>query len=362
MSLIQEKKYHLFQNILYVYKGVAKHKPYLIALLFVSIISTAGSKFIWLFLSKYIIEFICDGMAVSELVQVVVLLTIANVLCMLGQNAVNFGKEPAALYVRPMFMLERNKKHMNLPYECLEYKEILDAIQKSRKATNWVESGIEGIIRFTLTFCSDMFTCVVAVVILCRIHILDYAYNEYIKMLSVVFQDFKLFGYTLDENICMGVTDRNPADYSAADREKIYEISGIAPWVKALKKQGDTLLGKEFDPEGVEPSGGQAQKIAIARALYRDAPLVILDEPTAALDPVAEYEIYHHFHKMVQNKTAIYISHRLSSCKFCDRIVVLGGNRIQEMGSHDELMEKEGVYAKLFQTQAKWYVSEGGLQ
>lgn len=323
MSLIQEKKYHLFQNILYVYKGVAKHKPYLIALLFVSIISTAGSKFIWLFLSKYIIEFICDGMAVSELVQVVVLLTIANVLCMLGQNAVNFGKEPAALYMRPMFMLERNKKHMNLPYECLEYKEVLDAIQKSRKATNWVESGIEGIIRFTLTFCSDMFTCVVAVVILCRIHILDYAYNEYIKMLSVVFQDFKLFGYTLDENICMGATDRNPADYSAADREKIYEISGIAPWVKALKKQGDTLLGKEFDPE---------------------------------------YEIYHHFHKMVQNKTAIYISHRLSSCKFCDRIVVLGGNRIQEMGSHDELMEKEGVYAKLFQTQAKWYVSEGGLQ
>ena len=83
MSLIQEKKYHLFQNILYVYKGVARHKPYLIALLFVSIISTAGSKFIWLFLSKYIIEFICDGMAVPELVQVVVLLTIANVLCML---------------------------------------------------------------------------------------------------------------------------------------------------------------------------------------------------------------------------------------------------------------------------------------
>ncbi|MBO5486825.1 MAG: ABC transporter ATP-binding protein [Eubacterium sp.] len=192
-------------------------------------------------------------------------------------------------------------------------------------------------------------------------NIMDYAYNEYIKMLSVVFQDFKLFGYTLDENICMGATDRNPADYSAADREKIYEISGIAPWVKTLKKQGDTLLGKEFDPEGVEPSGGQAQKIAIARALYRDAPLVILDEPTAALDPVAEYEIYHHFHKMVQNKTAIYISHRLSSCKFCDRIVVLGGNRIQEMGSHDELMEKKGVYAKLFQTQAKWYVSEGGL-
>ena len=115
------------------------------------------------------------------------------------------------------------------------------------------------------------------------------------------------------------------------------------------------MLYKEFDEEGVEPSGGQAQKLAIARAVYRDSPVVILDEPTASLDPVAEYEIYSRFNELIKNKTAVYISHRLSSCRFCDRIVVLDDHTIRETGSHNELLKMKGVYEEMFRSQAKWY-------
>ena len=182
-------------------------------------------------------------------------------------------------------------------------------------------------------------------------NIREYRYEDYFKILSVVFQDFKLFGYTLDENICMGEMLA-----SKEQLQQIYETGGIAEWVQSLAKKGDTLLSKDYDAEGVEPSGGQAQKIAIARALYHNGPMVILDEPTAALDPVAEYEIYNRFDELVRDKTAIYISHRLSSCRFCDRIIVLSDKKIAEEGSHEQLMEREGLYAQLFRTQAQWYV------
>ena len=191
----------------------------------------------------------------------------------------------------------------------------------------------------------------------------EYRYEDYIRILAVVFQDFKLFGYTLDENIRIGAEKeirQGGVDENNASQElkSIYETSGISQWVEELDQKGNTLLGKEFDEAGVEPSGGQAQKIAIARALYCNAPMVIMDEPTAALDPVAEYEIYNRFHQLIQNRTAIYISHRLSSCKFCDKIIVLADKTIREVGSHEELMERNGVYAEMFRTQAKWYVED----
>ena len=108
--------------------------------------------------------------------------------------------------------------------------------------------------------------------------------------------------------------------------------------------------------EGIEPSGGEQQKLSIARALYKDSPIVILDEPTAALDPVAEYEIYRQFNGFVESKTAIYISHRLSSCRFCDRIAVFSGSNIAEYGTHDELVSIEnGIYAKMWNAQAQYY-------
>ena len=185
-------------------------------------------------------------------------------------------------------------------------------------------------------------------------NIQDYDYEEYKKLLAVVFQDFKLFSYSIDKNIQIG-TERS------GDLNESYRLSGIDTWVNSLEKKGDTKLYKNYDSSGVEPSGGQAQKIAIARAVYHDSPVIILDEPTAALDPVAEYEVYNHFNSLINNKTAIYISHRLSSCKFCDKIAVFDNKSIIEYGSHDELINNKGLYSKMYKTQAKWYTEEENI-
>lgn len=184
------------------------------------------------------------------------------------------------------------------------------------------------------------------------VNILDYDIIEYRKLLAVVFQDFKLFSMNIEDNILLG-------DYQkqGQDMEKFYQLCGIQEKVESLPDKGNTLLYKTFDESGIEPSGGEAQKIAIARALYKDAPVVILDEPTAALDPVAEYEIYNHFDKLVGGKTAVYISHRLSSCKFCDKIAVFSNHTIAEYGTHNELVSlKDGIYSEMFRAQAQYYL------
>lgn len=118
----------------------------------------------------------------------------------------------------------------------------------------------------------------------------------------------------------------------------------------------DTSVFKIFDEEGVEFSGGESQKLAIARAYYKDAPIIVLDEPTSALDPYAEEEIYSKFNDLVQDKTAIYISHRMSSCKFCQRIMVIHNGKIVEQGSHSQLIENQGgIYSRLYGAQAEYY-------
>lgn len=150
------------------------------------------------------------------------------------------------------------------------------------------------------------------------------------------------------------------AEAGKAEQEavtKILKQVGIYDRLNDLKNGVDTILFKYFDDEGIEPSGGEQQKLAIARALYKDAPVVILDEPTAALDPIAEYEIYCQFEEMVKGKTAIYISHRLSSCQFCDNIAVFSDGVVAEYGTHDELVKKQGgIYACMFAAQAQYYV------
>ncbi|MBQ8316665.1 MAG: ABC transporter ATP-binding protein [Lachnospiraceae bacterium] len=183
------------------------------------------------------------------------------------------------------------------------------------------------------------------------INIKEYSEEEYRKLFAVVFQDFQLFAFSLKDNIALGDTVRED------EVNRVLELSGFYEDAQKLPQGLDTMLYKSFDEKGTELSGGQQQKTAIARALYKNAPIVILDEPTAALDPVAEYDIYRRFDTLVGGKTAIYISHRLSSCKFCDRIAVFAENTIKEYGTHEELVDKKnGIYAELFAAQAQYYV------
>ena len=168
--------------------------------------------------------------------------------------------------------------------------------------------------------------------------------QEYMKMLSVVFQDFHIFADSLAGNIAMADT---------VDRE--YAASIVGRVGLGLTDLDQPLL-RHLDEKGIEVSGGEGQKIAIARALYKDAPLVILDEPTAALDPLAESEIYEKFNLLVEGKLALFISHRLSSCRFCDRILVMQDGRIAQDGSHEELASSEGLYQQMWNAQKQYYV------
>lgn len=178
----------------------------------------------------------------------------------------------------------------------------------------------------------------------------DIALEDYYKLIGVVFQDFSLFSFTVAENIAM---DTEP------DTEKLDDAivkCGLTERIKTLPRGVDTYIYKEFDPDGIELSGGEGQKVAIARAVYRDAPIIIFDEPTSALDPIAEYNIYRNFHELANGKTAIYISHRLSSTRFTDKIAVFANGTVSEYGTHDELMQTDdGIYRKMFSMQAKYY-------
>lgn len=191
-------------------------------------------------------------------------------------------------------------------------------------------------------------------ILLDGINIREYDYQEYMSLFSPVFQDFKLFGFSVRDNILMEGASSDSA--SQTDLQELIAQVGLQARINSLAQGTDTMLFKTFDENGIEFSGGEQQKIAIARALYKKSPVVILDEPTAALDPVAEYDIYRQFNSLVGGKTAIYISHRLSSCKFCDRIAVFSDGCIKEYGTHDELLSLEGgIYAEMFAAQAQYY-------
>ncbi len=190
-------------------------------------------------------------------------------------------------------------------------------------------------------------------ILLNGIPIKEFDEEEYHKILAVVFQDYKLFSFSIRDNICLD----QPCDES--NLQAALDKAGIAAKVASLDKGLDTPLYKNFEPDGIELSGGEMQKLVIARAVYKDSPVVILDEPTAALDPYAEFEVYSKFNDLVQNKTAIYISHRLSSCRFCDHIAVFNDGRLVEYGSHAELEHGNGLYAQMWQAQAQYYQACG---
>lgn len=189
-------------------------------------------------------------------------------------------------------------------------------------------------------------------ILLNGVDIRKFRHEEYVTLFSVIFQDYTLIDLLLSENVAAS----HEVDVDKV--RKCLKDSGFGKRLLELPKGIETYLYKGYTDEGVEISGGEAQKIAIARALYKNAPFVLLDEPTAALDPVAESEIYTNFDKIVGKKTAIYISHRLSSCKFCDKIAVFKDGSLIQYGTHASLLAQEdGEYAKMWNKQAKYYVT-----
>ena len=183
---------------------------------------------------------------------------------------------------------------------------------------------------------------------------LEYDKNTYYKMFSTVFQDYEIYACSVLEN----VVGSDKTEASIRYGKDCLKRVGLQKKIEELPKQYDTQLLKIIDEEGVDLSGGQKQKIAIARALFKNGNVVILDEPTSALDALAEAEIYQSFNDLVEDKTAIYISHWLSSTKFCDKIAFFDGTGLKEYGTHEELMKQHKGYYEMFMTQGKYYQEE----
>ena len=181
------------------------------------------------------------------------------------------------------------------------------------------------------------------------INICEYDYNQYLRLFAPVFQDYAKYFTTLEKNITF-------SDEPQTDRlNRVCKNAGLFPMIDKLKYGYDTQIGKWVDQEGVDPSGGEEQRIAIARACYQDGSIFLLDEPTAALDPMAEYEIYTQFHNMITDKCAVLITHRLSAVQLADKVAVFENGSIAEYGTHSELYAEGGIYTEMFNKQAQFY-------
>ena len=182
----------------------------------------------------------------------------------------------------------------------------------------------------------------------------QYNRKDYYALFSAVFQDFSVLEVSVKENVAQRVDD------IVIERVwRCLDEAGLTETVKALPKGIDTPIGRLVYEDGVELSGGQTQRLMLARALYKNGPILTLDEPTAALDPIAENDIYQKYSQMTNGRTSIFISHRLASTRFCDRILFIKGGNIAEEGSHEQLLKLGGEYARLFEVQSKYY-QEGG--
>lgn len=177
--------------------------------------------------------------------------------------------------------------------------------------------------------------------------------NDYYALFSAVFQEFSVLDVTVKENVAQCV--------DGIDETRVWQCidkAGLTEKIKSLPKGIETHLGRRVFKDGVEFSGGQTQRLMLARALYKNAPILVLDEPTAALDPIAENDIYQKYNDMTHGRTSFFISHRLASTRFCDRIIFVDGGKITEEGTHDELLKNGGGYAYMFEVQSKYYRSD----
>ncbi|MDE6407251.1 MAG: ABC transporter ATP-binding protein/permease [Anaeroplasmataceae bacterium] len=294
-------------------------------------------------------------------------------------SAINFSDcvtaiiESSAGYIRSIEYITPLVELMEIPTEEEDGKEVLESLEticfdhvffKYPKTENYVLEdvsfeikkgekisvvGLNGAGKTTIVkLICRLYSVTQGEIRINGIPIQNYQKDQYIKAISAVFQDYKLFAYSIRENIHPQIDEES--------LEAICEEVGIKESIEGLPNKYESVLSRNYEDGGIDMSGGQKQKIAIARALAKQADLLILDEPTSALDPLAEAEIYENFNKMVLHKTAIYISHRMSSSIFCDKVLVLENGKVSHFDSHNNLMkEKDSLYYKLFTSQAKNY-------
>jgi ABC-type multidrug transport system fused ATPase/permease subunit len=274
--------------------------------------------------------------------------------CNYAYEYVVFMDYPAALLKGDKHIEKKDHeiefRHVSFAYPKTDRKILDDISIKIRSGEHLSIVGLNGAGKTTfIKLLCRLYDPTEGEILVDGVNIKEYDYKEYMQQIAPVFQDFKLFAFSMGENIAFDKA-------SNAKMSKYTELVGLKDLVKKLDNGFNTNIFKYFDEKGIEPSGGEQQKIAISRALFKESPIVILDEPTAALDPLAEYEVYKEFHTLVGGKTAVYISHRLSSCKFCDKIAVFSDGHIAEYGTHDELLSiPSGIYAEMFEAQAKYY-------
>lgn len=288
-----------------------------------------------------------------------------------------FGQSAVALvqflnwldpYMEFMSLAEETKSVGKIPFkgvvETVEFKNVTFTYPKAEKAVLQNVSfsirkgekisivGLNGAGKSTLVkLICRMYQADSGEILINGRNIYDYEYLSYMKTISAVFQDYRLFNFSIAENISCQEKDSNVEEVNRL----VHEV-GLEEKVKELPLGIESRFGKEYDEDGIEMSGGQAQKIAIARALYKKASMVILDEPASALDPIAEAEIYEKFNSLVEDKTAIYISHRMSSSVFCDKILIINDGTVADFDTHEHLMQKtESLYYQLFMSQAENY-------
>ena len=290
-----------------------------------------------------------------------------------GQSAVMFMQFLSWLdpYMEFMSLAEETKSTGKIPFEgdveTVEFRNVTFMYPKAEKAVlNNVSFkikkgekisivGLNGAGKSTLVkLICRMYQADSGEILINGRNIYEYEYMSYMNTISAVFQDYRLFNFSIAENISCQAEDCDVAEL----KRLIHEV-GLEEKVKELPLGIESRFGKDYDEDGIEMSGGQAQKIAIARALYKKASMVILDEPASALDPIAEAEIYEKFNSLVEDKTAIYISHRMSSSVFCDKILIIDAGTVADFDTHEHLMQKtESLYYKLFMSQAENYKLE----
>ena len=265
----------------------------------------------------------------------------------------NNYEESGNLPCDPEDTYEIEYKNVSFKYPGSEEYALKNINVKIKKGEHLSIVGFNGAGKTTfIKLLCRFYECTEGEITLNGVNILEYDIRDYHKLLAAVFQDFQLLGFSIKENIIAG-------DPESVTDDKVNEIIkevGLEEKVASLKNGLSTCVFRYYDLNGFEPSGGEQQKLAMARALYKNAPVLILDEPTAALDPIAEKEVYEKFNEMTNGKTALFISHRLSSCKFCDSILVFKEGRIVERGTHSNLISiPDGLYSQMFHAQAQYY-------